>query len=423
MSEAATLAMGLRSTADVSASWHEPQPSALAQGRVATARQVEVVILGAGGYVGGELLRLLAYHPHLRLAAAVSGSQGGERLASVFPHLAAAYPTATFAPALTPEEVVEIGELGDPRGGSAGAAPLAVFAALPHGRSAATVDALLNAAERVGRKVALVDLSADFRLADPDQYAAVYGRPHPAPQRLGSVYCGLPDLVAGRPSGPVAHPGCFTTATVLAAWPLLALGLAQARLVVSAVTGSTGSGREPGPGTHHPERHSDLRAYSPLVHRHRVEMEGLLTRAYRPWGAAGLPAWAVEAEDGGPTAAAQSVEVAFVPHSGPFARGIHATVVGRLRLPLSTEELVARVAEVYAGSPFVEVRASPPRLKEVVGTNRCHLGIASHGHEVVVTSVIDNLVKGAAGGAVQWMNRLLGWPDETGLLQPGLGWG
>jgi N-acetyl-gamma-glutamyl-phosphate reductase len=372
---------------------------------------VPVVILGAGGYVGGELLRLLAFHPRLQLAAAVSGSQAGEPIASVFPHLSGVYARTTFAPASDPEALVATGD--DPT------RPLAVFAALPHGRSAATVDALLTAGERAGRAIALVDLSADFRLADPAVYAEVYGRPHAAPERLASFHCGLPDLGLGRPAGPVAHPGCFTTAVTLAAWPLLAMGLASPRLVASAVTGSTGSGREPAPGTHHPDRHGDMKAYAPLSHRHRVEMERLLGRALRVWGAgSGAPFTDAELDHDAPN----GVEVAFIPHSGPFARGIHATVVGRLREAVATEELVARFAALYQATPFVSVAATPPRLKEVVGTNRCHLGIATRGREVVVTSVIDNLVKGAAGGAVQWMNRLLGLPDATGLEIPGLGW-
>lgn len=332
-----------------------------------TSAAVPVVILGAGGYVGGELLRLLAFHPRLQLAAAVSGPQAGEPIASVFPHLSGVYARTTFAPASDPEALVATGD--DPT------RPLAVFAALPHGRSAATVDALLTAGERAGRAIALVDLSADFRLADATVYAEVYGRPHAAPARLASFHCGLPDLGLGRPAGPVAHPGCFTTAVTLAAWPLLAMGLASPRLVASAVTGSTGSGREPAPGTHHPDRHGDMKACAPLSHRHRVEMERLLGRALRVWAAR---LWRPLHRRRARPRRAERRGVAFIPHSGPFARGIHATVVGRLREAVATgEDSVARFAALYQATPFVSVAATPPRLKEVVGTNRCHLGIAA----------------------------------------------
>jgi N-acetyl-gamma-glutamylphosphate reductase len=396
---------------------------------------VPTVILGASGYVGGELLRLLAFHPVLRLAGAVSGSHAGAPIASVFPHLLAAYPSTRFVEGGRPGDLLDLGGALGPTSGAAGSlptaaagaaspAPLAVFSALPHGHAATALDALLSAAEARGRELLVVDLAADFRLADPDLYARIYGRPHPAPGRLASFYCGLPDLCRARPQGPVAHPGCFTTAVTLAAAPLVALGLVTPELVASAVTGSTGSGREPAAATHHPERHGDLRAYNPLGHRHRPEMELLLGRAGRAWGEGRVRPGTAPAGTGGAEErwAGVAPSVAFVPHSGPFARGIHATVVGHLREPLAAEELAARLAAFYADSPFVSVSTAPPRLKEVVGTNRCHLGVATHGHEVVVLSVLDNLVKGAAGGGVQWMNRLLGLPDDTGLALPGLGW-
>ena len=197
----------------------------------------------------------------------------------------------------------------------------------------------------------------------------------------------------------IAHPGCFTSAVTLGCSPLHALHLVQPRVVVSAVTGSTGSGREPSATTHHPERHGNLRAYSPLKHRHEIEMRTLVGQQGK-----------------GP------VEVLFVPHSGSFARGIHATIHARLLRPISTAELVERIAGFYQHTPFVSVTAAPPTLKEVVGTNRCRLGVVVRGLTLVVTSVIDNLVKGAAGGAVQWMNRLFGFDEDAGLRLAGLGW-
>jgi N-acetyl-gamma-glutamyl-phosphate reductase len=168
----------------------------------------------------------------------------------------------------------------------------------------------------------------------------------------------------------------------------------------SAVTGSSGSGRTPSATTHHPERHADLRAYSPLAHRHEPEMRSLLAAA-----------------NGG-----REPDVQFVPHSGPFVRGIHATVRMTLREAASAEALARIASDAYAGGTFVRAGTTPPRLTDVVGTNRARLGIATRGRTLVVTSVIDNLVKGAAGGGILWLNRLLGWPDDRGLTLPGVGW-
>jgi len=236
----------------------------------------------------------------------------------------------------------------------------------------------------------VVDLSADFR-HDAGTYAALYGGAHPHPDLLARFTCALPEL-SPTPEGPVAHPDCFTTATTLGAAPLVALG---ARTVhVSAITGSTGSGRGPKEGTHHPQRHANLWAYAPFAHRHAPEMTRLL-----------------------------GAEVHFAPHSGPFARGTHATIFATLDRSVTAEEVRVAAPEVYVGSPFVTVLDGEPRLKDVVGTNRCHLGYAARGREVVAFAVIDNLLQGAAGGAVQWMNRLAGLPEDLGLQQVAIHWG
>jgi len=181
--------------------------------------------------------------------------------------------------------------------------------------------------------------------------------------------------------------------------PLLALGLIEPRLYVAAVPGSTGSGRKPTAGTHHPQRHGDLYSYNGLAHRHAPEIAALASAA------TGIDA-----------------DIAFIPHSGPFARGIHATVQATLTRPLSTEDVVAGLRQFYAGHPFVRVLHAPPRLKDVVASNYAHLGAVADGRTVAVMSVLDNLVKGAAGGAVQWMNRLLGFEESTGLTAPAPGW-
>jgi N-acetyl-gamma-glutamyl-phosphate reductase len=181
--------------------------------------------------------------------------------------------------------------------------------------------------------------------------------------------------------------------------PLLKLGLAEPPIFISAVTGSTGAGRSPIAGTHHPLRHGDLYAYNALTHRHGAEINSL--------------ARAATGRDG---------RIAFVPHSGPFARGIHATVQSRLAKPLDTPAAIAALRGFYAGRPFVRVLDELPRVKDVVASNYAHLSAVTDGGTIAVMSVLDNLVKGAAGGAMQWMNRLLGFEETDGLTAPAPGW-
>lgn len=346
-------------------------------------------ILGGSGYVAGELLRLVAAHPQLELAGILSDSQPGEIVAKAFPHLSSILGERRFVSEA--ELLAAVGE----------AAESAVFGAAPHGVSAALIDRLLGAAEAAGAQPRLVDISADFRYRTNEAYTAVYGHAHGAPHRLSAFTCAVPEHLASSPTPHVAHPGCFATATLLASVPLLALGLVEPTLFVSGITGSTGSGRKPVDGTHHPTRHSDLYTYNALAHRHAPEIT-----------ACAVAASGVEAH------------FAFVPHSGPFARGIHVTVQARMApdLMLDTPTLLAHLRRYYATSPFVRVTDAAPRVKDVVTSNYAHLSGSARGGTVAVMAVIDNLTKGAAGGAVQWMNRLFNWPETTGLLAPAPGW-
>ena len=351
------------------------------------------VVLGASGYVAGELLRWLAGHPEIGLAGAVSASHAGGRIADSFPNLAAAFGDERFA---APAKLAELLRFADgewPR--------LAAFSAAPHKTSAPQVAALLENAGAVGSEPAVVDLSADFRHRDPHRYREIYGIPHPAPDLLPEFHCGLPELPAGEGRAAprrIAHPGCFATAVALAAAPLVRAGLVGPDLSVAAVTGSTGSGGTPRETTHHPVRHANLFAYKPLRHRHAPEMEDLLR---------------------GPEG--ERVRVRFVPHSGPFARGIHATVFAEAGAPLTDGELDRHYRDFYADAPLVRVSPAP-RLKETVGSATAVVGARADGEAVVAFAALDNLGKGAASGGVQWMNRILGLPDETGLTAPAPGW-
>ncbi len=348
---------------------------------------VPAVILGASGYVGGELLRLVATHPTFDLAAAVSDSGAGKPIGELFPHLAGTFGATTFVAHAEWLDHVEPG------------GQLALFSAAPHGASAAVIAAAIHGCEDKNIDVHVVDSSADFRYADQDAYEAVYKTAHGAPDMLDKFTCALPEHVSEIDVAHVGHPGCFATASLLAVVPLMQSGLTDAAVFISGITGSTGSGKSPQPGTHHPERNSNLYAYKPLAHRHAPEVAAL-----------------AEAASG------RQTSVHFVPHSGPFARGIHVTVHAKTNAPVSVTDLRKVYTDAYADAPFVSVVDGTPRIKNVVASNQCHIGVAADGDAVVVMAAIDNLVKGAAGGAMQWMNRLWGLPETAGLEMPTPGW-
>ncbi|MEN8196809.1 MAG: N-acetyl-gamma-glutamyl-phosphate reductase [Pseudomonadota bacterium] len=348
---------------------------------------ISTVVLGGAGYVGGELLRLIHAHPRFELAAAVSGSYANAPVGSVFPHLACAAGSVNFTP---PD---------DWSSSIAHGSDVALFSAAPHGASAAAVAAALDVAEEKSFNVHVVDSSADFRYANASEFADVYGIDHPAPGLTSEFSCAVPEHAADSGAPHAGHPGCFATAALLAAVPLVKSGLTNDELFLTGITGSTGSGRSAKAGTHHPERHSNLYAYQALRHRHTPEIAGLVEKACgtRP-------------------------TIHFVPHSGPFARGIYMTLQASLRPGVSEKEIAAAFGGCYAGSPFVRIVAEAPRLKDVVASNYCHIGFAANNGAVTVMCVIDNLVKGAAGGAMQWMNRLWSLPQETGLLAAPPAW-
>ena len=383
-----------------------------------------VIVLGGTGYVGGEMLRLVAAHPELELGAAVSTSRAGGLLAESFAHLGPCYPEARF---VSFDAAIE----------GLGSAPhWVVLSAAPHGASAAMVARLLDAADAAGVKLTVVDASADFRFSDADAFASVYKQPHATPGRLAEFHCAVPEHSGSIDTPHAAHPGCFATAMLLAIVPLVDAGTCSGPFYVSAVTGSTGAGRTPRDTTHHPVRQSNLFAYLPLAHRHAPEVRALAKAA-----------------------TGRDIDLKFVPHSGPFARGIHATIFcgrtdagdgfdlktarngedaspavpGREGQPPegfgtgrndkdAAAELRAIVTDYYADSQFVRVGSTPPRVKDIAGSNYAQLSVAVDGDTIVVCSVLDNLVKGAAGGSIQWVNRLLGLPESLGLTAPAAGW-
>ena len=348
--------------------------------------KVPVIVLGGSGYVSGEMLRLLPQHPRLTLGAAVSTSQAGEPIAATFPHLAPTYPEARF---VAPEDALaKVGE----------AEHSVVFSAAPHGASAPLLEGFFAAAEAARVRLTVVDSSADFRFADAEAYASVYGHAHPAPARLKQFRCAVPEHLATIDTPHAAHPGCFATTMLLGIVPLARAGICTGTFYVSAVTGSTGAGRTPRDTTHHPFRHANLFAYQALKHRHDPEVRALTREA------TGI-----------------DVRLRFVPQSGPFARGIHATIFAEKGAGYGAADVHAALADFYRNAAFVRVESEPPRMKDIAGSNYAALHASVAGDTVVVCSVLDNLLKGAAGGSLQWINRLLKFPETMGLEAPAAG--
>lgn len=336
-----------------------------------------VGILGASGYVGGELFRLIEGHPAFELVYVGGQSSAGSSVADVHPQL------------LGGERVIEplnaVGEAG---------LDLA-FLALPHGTSAGP------AVELAAAGVKVVDLGADFRFGSPEAYEAAYGKPHPYPDQLGTWPYGIPELFRDEisASSTIAVPGCYPTSAVLALAPVLGAGLVDdQKIVVNAVSGATGAGRAPLPNLTYGAVAEGVAAYGLLTHRHRPEIERGL----------GL-------------ATGVTPTVLFTPHLVPMLRGILATCYAHA--PTATQDdLTACLADAYADAGFVEVITRSPQTRWVVGSNRCLLSIRldKRTRTAVVLSALDNLLKGAAGQAIQCANLMLGLDEGMGL--PTAGW-
>ena len=345
--------------------------------------QASLGIVGASGYSGIEATRLLGHHPHARLALALSDRWAGD---------------------LVDRRIGPAGSAGQLRYGPLeGAAEAcrgldAVLLCTPHEVSAQLVPPLVRAGVRV------VDLSGAFRLRDPALYPPHYRLEHPAPSLLGDAVYGLPELFGSELPGArlIANPGCYPTAAALALAPLLESGVIEPReLIVDAASGTTGAGRKGGEDQSFAEVDEDFRAYRVLAHQHTPEIMQTLARS-----------------------AGKAVPLTFTAHLLPCKRGILATCYARLAPGRKPAEVQEALLHKYADSVFVKVAASPEEvtLKQVVGTNRCVLAAACRADgfdpgRVVVISAIDNLVKGAAGQAVQNLNLSMGWPEAAGLDQ------
>jgi N-acetyl-gamma-glutamyl-phosphate reductase len=349
-----------------------------------TDSEARVAILGASGYTGAELVRLLVGHPRVRIVAMTGDRRAGEPLARVYPHLAGAAADRGLPDLVALDDVDT--SLVD-----------VVFCGLPHGTTQEVIAAL-------PAHLKVVDLSADFRLADPAVYAKWYGHEHRAPQLQRQAVYGLTELARPAVAGArlVANPGCYPTSAQLPLIPLLEAGLiATDSIVIDAKSGVSGAGRAPKEGTLYSEVAEGVHAYGIAAHRHAPEIEQGLSAA-----------------------AGQPVTVTFTPHLMPMNRGILSTIYLRLAAGASASDLRRALAERYAGEPFVRVVAEgvAPATRHVRGSNLCLIGVFADRApgRAIVLSVIDNLVKGASGQAVQNMNLMLGFGEAQGLGQPPL---
>lgn len=363
-----------------------PCPRAVKKREAGSIVGVRVAVVGGTGYAGGELLRILYQHEGARVTYVASRSQVGQRLDDVHPYLTGCYDLSFDA--IDPDKL-------------AAAADVA-FLAVPHGASMELVPQLLERGMRV------VDLGADFRLADAAAYEYWYKAPHTKTDLLAEAVYGLPEMHREqiRTARLVANPGCYPTAVLLAAAPLVHLGVIDAAdVTVSAVTGVSGAGGTPGPLYHYPERTENVQAYGVPGHRHTAEMEQGIGRM-------------LEARGGGPA------NVTFVPHLVPMSRGILATLNVRLAQNMATKDVLSVMRSYWRTEPFVKVLGEErlPTTKSVAGSNFCHVTarVDARTGRLVVLSAIDNLVKGAAGQAIQNMNIMYGLDETTGLKAPGL---
>lgn len=353
--------------------------------------RLTVAILGASGYTGGELLRLLHGHQRVTVTTVTADKSVGVPVSAVFPSLDT-FHALRFEP-LRIERIIKKVDF--------------VFAALPHTTSMKPVAACIRAGKPV------IDLSADYRLTRAATYEQWYGTPHTSPALLKQSVYGLPELHRAtiRRARLVAAPGCYPTAAILQLAPLLACQVIQTNsIVVDAKSGISGAGRSPALSSHFPEAHDSITAYAIARHRHLPEIEQELERIITTHSTR---------RQGRPT-----VNVVFTPHLTPMNRGILSTAYAKLRKPLTDDAVTQLYRDFYRHERFVRIREAPSFISpgHVRGSNFCDIGacVERRTHHVIAVSALDNLVKGAAGQAIQAMNVMMGFPEETALTSPGV---
>ncbi len=332
--------------------------------------KTRVGIINVTGYTGIELARLLYQHPEVELTSVTGRSAAGQKLSQVFPHLAGI-------------ELTIEAELGEVE---------LVFSAMPHQESAKEIIPLLN------RGIKVVDISADFRLKEATEYSRWYNFTHPAPQWLKQAVYGLPELHRSEVTSAqlVANPGCYPTGAILALAPAVKEGLIEPDIIIDSKSGVSGAGRTINRQTHYSEANEDISAYALEGHRHLPEIVQELNLLH----------------------SGQPPSVTFVPHLTPMTRGILTTAYAPLASgKIAADDIRQLYLDFYADEPFVRIAESPPHTKHTSGTNLCLIypTVDQRTGKLIVISCIDNLIKGAAGQAIQNMNLMLGIPETTGL--------
>jgi len=336
---------------------------------------VKVAILGATGYTALELIKILLRHPHVQFTALTTRQEGSPPIHAI--HQSLYGRLELNCEDLGPAEVARRADV--------------VFCCLPHVASMEAVPTLLEGGAKV------IDLSADYRLNDPAVYEKWYGHKHSDAGRLASTVYGLPELFASQIPGQslIANPGCYTSASILGLAPFLAGGWIRPQgIIIDAKSGVSGAGRTPKLNTLYSECNESMSAYSVgNKHRHLPEIEQVLT-----------------------TATGQPVEAIFTPHLAPMDRGIIATIYAPLAKPATDAELLAAARTFYADKPFVRVVDHLPTTKDSAHTNFCDITVRTARGQAIILSCLDNLIKGAAGVAVQNFNLIGGFPETTALL-------
>jgi N-acetyl-gamma-glutamyl-phosphate reductase len=331
--------------------------------------KIRAGIINVTGYAGVELARLLSKHPEAEISSVTGRSQAGQKLGTVFPHLSDLGLTIT----------AELGECD------------VAFSALPQKESVKECMPLLD------KGVKVIDISADFRLKDPADYPKWYGFTHPAPELLREAVYGLPELnrLSIAKARLVANPGCYPTGAILALAPALKAGVIESDIIIDSKSGVSGAGRTLTLNTHYSEVNEDVSAYSLDGHRHLPEISQELAVIHP----------------------APPPGVTFVPHLIPMTRGILTTAYAKLAVRKTHEELMNIYKDFYNGEPFVRVAEASPHTKHTWGNNLCivYPVLDARQNRLIVISAIDNLVKGAAGQAIQNMNLMFGIPETTGL--------
>ena len=339
---------------------------------------IKVGILGGSGYGGSELLRILLFHPQVEIARVTANEHAGRRVDSVHPNLAK-LTDLKFESMPDPRTLEDLD---------------CVFLGLPHGQAMEIVPS-------IPRSVKVIDLSGDFRLNDAETFKQFYGREHTSMSVQREFVYGLTEVNRNqiKEASRIANPGCFATALELGLYPLVASGLVKGKVIADMKTGSSGSGARPAVNTHHPKRANSFYAYKTFEHQHQPEVEQLLASVNASWSS--------------------DCDLVFQVHSIPVVRGIFASIYVTATRSMSSEDIGSLFQEFYSDEFFIRLVEGSPDINWVKNTNFVDIGWAASGDTVIVFVALDNLVKGAAGQAVQNMNLMFGIEEREGLVFPG----